>query len=221
MPGFSSLENKKRGTGRRLLIRYTFIRDSDNMDLLSEQLKSTHNYYEQEADDFYKTTVNIDLTELYKPFLELVPQGGKILDAGCGSGRDSLAFKNRGYEVTAFDYSESLAKLASELLGQKVLNMSFEDVEFTNCFDGIWACASLLHVPRNRLNIAFSKLAGALKETGILYAGFKYGTGEVFRKQRLFSCYTNDDLEELTKKCPGFEIKKWWKTEDVREEYKG
>ena len=91
---------------------------------------TTLKYYTDKAKEFCDGTVNVDMGDLYQPFLELIPDGGKILDAGCGSGRDTKYFKDQGYSVVAFDYSEEIVRLATEYIGEPVLHMSFDDVEF-------------------------------------------------------------------------------------------
>jgi SAM-dependent methyltransferase len=182
---------------------------------------STHQYYSDKAKQFFDETVDLDMEKLYRLFLDLIPANGKILDAGCGSGRDSLYFKTRGYSVTAFDYSEELVTLASEHIGGTVLHMSFDDLTFKAEFDGIWACASLLHVPKNKMQGVIDKLAEALKLGGILYASFKYGDKEEVRKERLFNDYTELTFQGLIKKIPSLKIIKHWKTADVRPNRKG
>ena len=97
----------------------------------------TKKYYEEKAQQFFNGTVALDMDTLYQPFLDLMPDHGKILDAGCGSGRDTLYFKKKNYAVVAFDYSAELVKLASDHIGEPVLHMSFDDVDFCNEFDGI------------------------------------------------------------------------------------
>lgn len=181
----------------------------------------TRTYYSENAQEFYDGTVNLDMGYQYKSFLKMIPKGGKILDAGCGSGRDSLYFKKKGYMVVAFDYSEALVKLASDLIGSSVLHMSFNDVAFIEEFDGVWACASLLHVPKNEMEGAIAKLAKALKPDGILYVSFKYGNKEEVRKGRLFSDYTESSFQALIKNISSLKIIKHWKTEDVRPKRKG
>lgn len=96
------------------------------MTLHSEMNDPAHKYYTDKAKDFFDGTVYLDMEYLYQPLIKLIPEGGKILDAGCGSGRDSLYFKKNGYNVIAFDYSEALVKLASDLIGSPVLHMSFQ-----------------------------------------------------------------------------------------------
>ena len=109
---------------------------------------NTIDYYNQDAESFFRGTIDIDMTALYEPFLKLLPDNAYILDAGCGSGRDSLYFLQNGYSVTPLDASEELSKLASKLIKQTVSNISFQEIEFENEFDGIWASASLLHILR-------------------------------------------------------------------------
>jgi len=181
---------------------------------------TTKEYYDQNADSFFKETVNIDMEDLYKPFLGLIPQGGKILDAGCGSGRDTLYFNKKGYNVVSFDYSEPLVELATEYTGQEILLRSFEDIDFTDEFDGVWACASLIHVAKRDINSAVAKLERALKPNGVLYASFKYGDDEEVRKGRFFNDYTESSIESLTKDISSLRVINMWKTEDLRDDRK-
>ena len=124
----------------------------------------TLEYYQHHADDFFNSTVNVDMCSLYTPFLEHVPKGGRILDAGCGSGRDSKAFLQQGYQVEAFDATAEMAKLASQHTGLSVKQITFSDVDAVNHYDGIWCCASLLHVSAAELPDAMAKLARELKD---------------------------------------------------------
>ena len=148
--------------------------------------------------------------------MKYVKPEGCILDAGCGSGRDSKAFRELGYRVVAFDASEEICKYASEYLGQAVECRRFEDVAETDCYDGIWASASLLHVRKKELPEVFDKLRGALKVNGILYASFKYGDGERMRGERSFSDFTEEQAKALFEKN-GFAILEFALTGDVRE----
>lgn len=76
----------------------------------------TIDYYNNHADNFTASTFNVDMESLYRLFLAELPEGTRILDVGCGSGRDTLAFKNKGYQVHAIDYSEELVTRATQLL---------------------------------------------------------------------------------------------------------
>jgi SAM-dependent methyltransferase len=104
-------------------------------------------YYENQAETFFAETVEVDMAPLYARFLARVPPGGQILDAGCGSGRDALAFRRLGYGRTAFEASPASARLASAHCGLAVEVRRFREIEWEGRFCGIWACASLLHVP--------------------------------------------------------------------------
>jgi SAM-dependent methyltransferase len=135
-------------------------------------------YYEDQAEAFFAETVDVDMAPLYARFLARIPAGGHILDAGCGSGRDALAFRKLGYAVTAFEASPTLARLASNYCGLPVEVRRFQEIEWQDAFDGIWACASLLHVPPVELPEVLRRLGRALKTDGVLYVSFKYGSDE-------------------------------------------
>ena len=133
----------------------------------------TINYYNENAEIFFQDTACADMSHLYQRFLPLIPAGGRILDLGCGSGRDSRYFLKQGYQVTAIDGSAELCRLASKYIGQEVLCIDFRDLAFENCFDGVWACASLLHVPRDSIKDILARIYRALACSGVLYASFR------------------------------------------------
>ncbi len=135
-------------------------------------------FYDNNAQQYYDDTAQIDMGQLHTVFLSLLPKEGRILDAGCGSGRDTQAFLERGYRVKAFDASKNLAALAERRIGQPVLVCEFLQFQDSEPFDGIWACASLLHTPLAELPKTISQLARFLKPEGCIYASFKYGRGE-------------------------------------------
>lgn len=173
-------------------------------------------YYRQNAESFFADTVAVEMGPLYNRFLPRIPKGGHILDAGCGSGRDSRAFVARGYRVTPFDSAPELARLASGHIGQEVLVLRLEDVDWHQAFDGIWACASLLHVPSPALPEVMTRLAEALKPGGILYASFKYGQGERAYKGRRFTDLDEPGLSALLARVPGLTPVESWVTADLR-----
>ncbi len=173
-------------------------------------------YYEANAQRFFQETRSVDMSPLYEPFLALLPSGARILDAGCGSGRDSLAFLERGYEVTAMDASPSMVELASRLIRRPVLHMSFDQIRFQERFDGVWACASLLHVSKQSLPEVLDRLGLASKTGGVMYASFKYGEDEVVRNGRLFSDYSEDKFRHVLDTRPELELVECWRTTDLR-----
>lgn len=162
-------------------------------------------YYNRNADSFFEGSINADMSVVRARFLSYVPAGGRILDAGCGSGRDSKVFMEAGYDVVSFDASEEMCKRASEFIGREVKNMRFEEMSFANEFDGIWACASLLHVAFEKLPEIVKKLHEALRTNGAVYASFKYGEGTKIRGDRVFSDFTEESVIPLFENA-GFKI---------------
>lgn len=177
---------------------------------------TTINYYNENAESFFQQTVSVDMSPLYDRFLAHIPNGGRILDAGCGSGRDAKVFLQRGFQVQAFDASESLAKKASEFLGQKVDCLRFSEIDYVDKFDGIWACASLLHVPTDELKTTLDKLTSLMREGSILYASFKKGTGERLVNGRHFTDMTAERLRHLINDSSQLTFLQMWETVDQR-----
>ncbi len=176
----------------------------------------TSEYYNKHAQNFFSETRLLNLEELYKPFLMLIPKGGSILDAGCGSGRDIKYFSRNGYDVSAFDSSSELCRLAFELTGQSVANSSFVDFHFNKSFDGIWACASLLHLPKKEMPDVFKRFHDALSPDGVVYCSFKYGSFEGDRNGRYFSDLTNESLANVIEGTL-LKIERYWITNDLRQ----
>lgn len=175
-------------------------------------------YYKQNAADYFDKTINLDLKTYLDRFLEYVPEGGSILDLGCGSGRDSAYFLSQGYDVTALDGSEELCSLASVHIGEDVLHMSFSEMDFEDVFDGIWANASLLHVPRLEFPEILSKVIRGLKKDGVLYMTFRYGEFEGMEGERYYTNYRTKELKELIAGYNELELIEIKKYEDVRPE---
>jgi SAM-dependent methyltransferase len=181
---------------------------------------STIDFYNKNAQAYFESTVELDMSRLYAPFLERLRPGAKVLDAGCGSGRDSLFFKSQGFKVTAFDASEEMVRLASQLLGQPVLHMTFEDLNLPDEYDGIWACASLLHVERTQLPAVIAELAKYLKPGGVFYMSFKYGNEEYWKDGRYFNCLDEDHLLTILQNLPELTVEGMFITTDVRPDRK-
>lgn len=154
-------------------------------------------YYNDHALEYSERTLPIDMVEHYEKFLRTLPLNGFILDAGCGSGRDSLYFLKNGYQVDAFDASEELARLAGKLTGLSIKCMRFQDVTPRPIYDGIWANASLLHVPYEELHDVLTVLRQSLKQGGTLYCSFKYGMRDSV--DSLGRHFTNRTCEALDK----------------------
>ena len=183
-----------------------------------KKVDDTLNYYNSKAKDFVSGTVDVTFTEMQDTFLEFIPAGGKILDFGCGSGRDTKYFISKGYDVDATDGSEELCKIASKYTGIQVKQMLFEELEEVETYDGVWACASILHVERKQLPDIMRKVAIATKKGGVVYTSFKYGNFEGVRNGRFFTYLTEESFEELLRKVPELAIEKLWISADVRAE---
>ena len=176
---------------------------------------NTLDYYNKNSEEYFNSTLNVNMTNTYKAFLKLVPKGGKILDLGCGSGRDSMNFMKLGYEVTAVDGSKELAKKASVLLGNEVILSTFEELELKEKFHGIWACASLLHIKREDLKTVLNNLYNNLEDNGVFYMSFKYGEKEyVDDKNRYFNCFTDESIISFINENTKYNILDLYITED-------
>ena len=160
----------------------------------------------------------MNFTEIQDVFLGMIPTGGKILDFGCGSGRDTRYFLSKGYEVDAIDGSEELCKMASQYTGIEVKQMLFEELDMEEEYDGIWACASILHVKKNQFPDVIKRIAIAKKNDGIVYVSFKYGDFEGVRNGRFFTYLTEQSFEEILDEIPELIIEKSWISADVRAE---
>ncbi|MHB8135852.1 MAG: class I SAM-dependent methyltransferase [Anaerolineaceae bacterium] len=167
-------------------------------------------FYDNHADEYASQTFLMDMSEVIKEFLTYIPKGGTILDAGCGSGRDSLYFLQQGYQVMAFDASIKMTRIARKNTGLAVLNLRFQDMNYDKMFDGVWACASLLHIEKIELNSIFQRIFQSLKQDGIFFSSFKYGTGKLLTKGRSFTMVNEIDLKNILKANPGFELVKTW-----------
>jgi len=173
-------------------------------------------YYEKNAQAFVAGTVAVDFSKNQNKFLEKIHKSAIILDFGCGSGRDTKYFLDHGYTVEAIDGSEELCKLASAYTGIEVKHMLFQDLQEVEKYDAIWACSSILHLPYADLVDVMKKLVTALKDNGLIYTSFKYGTFEGMRNGRYFIDMTEDSLEKLLQEVDGLEIEETWITSDVR-----
>lgn len=176
----------------------------------------TIDYYNQYADQFSQATLYVDMESLYQPFLAELPESARILDLGCGSGRDTLAFKNKGYQVDAIDYSEVLVKRATQLTGIAVQQQSFYEIDIHDVYDGVWACASLLHCDRNRLPDVLKRIHSALRCGGIFYMSFKYGTTDREKDGRAFTDLDEQQAKALLDQLNSVELLHQWSTVDKR-----
>ena len=183
-------------------------------------MNETIRYYDEHAEEYTADTRSSLMSYAYERYLFFLPKEGRILDLGCGSGRDTKFFLEKGYDVEAIDGSKQLAAIASEYTGIEVKHMTFDEIDAENAFEGIWACASLLHCTREELSSVYFKLIRALKLEGVLYMSFKLGEFEGMRNGRYFTDMTVAKLAELILPVQESMLLECWQSHDVRKERK-
>jgi SAM-dependent methyltransferase len=161
---------------------------------------TTLEHYESSAVEFWEGTKDHDVSQNYQALLEALPptQGLRILDLGCGPGRDLLYFKSLGHKPTGLDGTPAFCEMARRLTGCEVLNQNFLKLQLEpSSFDGIFANASLFHVPRQELPRVLAELKNALVPEGILFSSNPRGNAEVWSGQRYGTYMEYDEYREL------------------------
>lgn len=176
----------------------------------------SYKYYDDHAQEFYESTINADMSELIRKFTSYLKPGAHILDAGSGVGRDTKTFLEMGYKVTAFDASQEMVKISTEYTGVKTRLLRFEEMDYINEFDAIWACASLLHVNSLDLVDVFTRLGASMKDDGVMFISFKYGTESYIKENRTFTCMTPELIKEILDEISIFTILSTFVSSDVR-----
>lgn len=179
-------------------------------------MNNTIKYYNKNADKFVQETLSVNFVLIQERFLAKLPVGAYILDFGCGSGRDTKYFLDKGYQVEAVDGSVELCKIASEYTGIHVKQMLFEELDESEKYDGIWACSSILHLDKSVLKDVLKKMLVALKVNGIVYTSFKYGNFEGERNGRYFTDFTEESFRKYMQEVSELQIDEYWITGDVR-----
>lgn len=165
-------------------------------------MNTTIEYFDQNAERCFADAFTITERTNQDHFLSYIRPGGTILDYGCGSGRDAAYFRARGFEVVPTDGSREMCRLASEYLGMPVRVLEFNELDDEDCFDGVYASASVMHLEYERLLEAFPKMARALHEGGILYVSFKYGETDGYLGKRYYTNMTEDRLARTLERFP-------------------
>ena len=158
--------------------------------------------------------------DFYADFLALLPPGSSVLDFGCGSGRDLKFFLSRGFDADGVDGSEELCSLAGQYVGKTVFHGDFRTwlpSEPGKKYDGLWACASILHLPEDEIVKCFSHIQSFLADGAVVYAAFKQGieTG-CDEKGRYFSNFTDELLDHILNENRSFQLIKKTMTEDSK-----
>lgn len=157
----------------------------------------TLNYYNKNAKLYFEQTMKGNLEENYDKFLSKITEKSYILDFGCGSGRDSKYFIEKGYKVKAIDGSIEMCKLASKYIHQEVECMRFDELNEENTYDAIWACSSILHVEKENLPDVLNKMIRALKQNGIIFTAFKKGEGYKIKEGKYYNFLMKEELEKI------------------------
>ncbi len=179
-------------------------------------MDKTIDYYERNADAFTAGTMDVAFTDVQEQFLSYIPARGSILDFGCGSGRDTKYFISKGYSVEATDGSKKLCEIAGNNAGVTVKHMMFSELDEQEKYDGIWACASILHLPKEELKDVFGRMIKAVKKGGYIYSSFKHGDFEGYRNERYFIDFAFESFHEFMKRFPEIKIIEEWISADVR-----
>lgn len=181
-------------------------------------MDKTIEYYNRNVEAFVSETADVDFSKVQDLFLQMLPEKSRILDFGCGSGRDTKYFSDRGYFVEPVDGSLEICKSAARRTGIPVRNMLFQELCEQQKYDGIWACASILHLSKLDLFDVIEKMANALKSNGVIYTSFKYGFFEGERNGRYFTDFTEESFVKFIEGMKRLTIQKIWVTGDVRSE---
>ena len=158
-------------------------------------IDKTIQFYDKNAESYYRETNHVDMTDSYTRFRKLILAGGRILDAGCGVGRDTRYFISKGYKVQSFDLSTRMCEITRKYPYSFCTQMSFMDVDYYEEYDAIWANASLLHVSESDMPEAIARLARSLKVGGYLFASFKSEKNFSSKDKRKFYFHSKEELE--------------------------
>ena len=187
-------------------------------------MNNTIDYYNKHYNQFVSDTIDANMTFAYQQFLTKLHEGREavanmdlhILDLGCGSGRDTKYFLSLCYEVDAIDGSSEMVRIATEYTGISVKCQTFQKMDMEDCYDGIWACASILHAPKQDLPAIMQNICTALKANGVSYVSVKYGSYEGYRNGRYYTDLNEAEFERLCSFAPNLNIEKMWISSDVR-----
>lgn len=174
------------------------------------------NYYESNAEHYAAETFSADMSEQYQRFLPLLKKGAKILDVGSGSGRDACYFQKHGYQVTALEPSKNLCREIRKVFSGEIICSDIQNYQPKKRYDGIWACASLIHLQEEEILRFFETIDLYLNDNGFVYVSGKNGipTGEV-EDGRFFLEFTEQLVEKILTVNEQLKLEQLWYTEDV------
>lgn len=163
------------------------------------ETSSGKNFYQENSRLYFSRTVAVDPAPFLTPFVRHLKTSATVLDIGCGSGRDLLWLKERGFRPTGLERAAGLAELAGDYSGCNVIVGDFESFDFTSlAVDAVMACGSLVHIPHERLAALISRILTALAGSGIVYISLKQGQGmKTDRFGRVFYLWEQGRLDDI------------------------
>ena len=177
-------------------------------------METTLSWYKENAPLYAEETKNSLVYDALGEFLSRVEEKGRILDLGCGSGRDSFFFLERGFYVDSLDGSETMKREAERLFGINVRLSDFLSLDEEEKYDGVWAQASILHLEEESLRKVLNLISRALKTGGVFYTSFRKGEVDGFENGRWYTNMTESRFSSLLP--PNLQIEKSWEGKDVR-----
>lgn len=182
-------------------------------------MNSTIQYYNEHAEEYFKETIDINIEDFRKKFISLLPKNAKIIDIGCGSGRDVKAFSEMGYNAIGLDIAENLSATAKQHLNIDIIYENMINWKSSEPFDGMWCCGSLLHLHDDELQSFLQNLKYNLKQDGIIFISVKEGIPTGTNKDgRYFHNYTQNEICDILNKA-GLEIIDIEITKDLLKRY--
>ena len=167
--------------------------------------------YDAQADDYVKMMTDEAAKDTrIVEFIAACPDGGDVLDLGCGPGNHAALMAEAGLKVTALDGSAEMARRAGDIPGVDARHGYFEDVTEEDAYDGIWASFSLLHAPRADFPAHLARLRRALRPGGVFFIGMKTGTGEGRDGLGRFYVYYSKEELESALGAAGFAPQRHW-----------
>ncbi len=176
---------------------------------MKSELNQTRDSYDKHAVEIADGFWEFELTDTWNTFSQSLPAGAKVADIGCGPGRDTGQFIQRGFWTTGIDYSSGMLQEAMRRAPAPYLQGDMRTLPFTaEAFNGAWVCASMLHIPRNEVPGVLAGIWRILKPGGTIYLALKEGQGELWdsrKGQRFFTFFQEGEIRVLLENA-GFEI---------------
>ncbi|PLS19908.1 class I SAM-dependent DNA methyltransferase [Neptunicoccus cionae] len=160
--------------------------------------RQTIDIYDEKASEYASRVTRDTPSTHLRAFMDALPEGGRVLDLGCGPGNAAANMRDAGFEVTALDASPKMVELGAARYGLNITLGTFDDVTQVAVYDGIWASFSLLHAARQDIPRHLKAIHTALKSGGIFVIGVKTGTGtsrDAIGRQ--YTYFEPDELDRL------------------------